>query len=186
MDAFERIVGQVLLEEGFWVEHSVKVELTHAEKAAIQSPSTPRPEIDLVAYNVRENRLYLIEAKSFLDSHGVNIKEVICEDKPRQAGRYKIFTSKTYRDVVMSRLREMMLESGKINSDTELTIGLVAGNVYRNQEEELSKEFVERGWFFRGPTQLFTVIESLVLKGYENNEVTIAAKIIFRGLKRKS
>jgi hypothetical protein len=32
MDAFEIIVGQCLEEKGYWVRHSVKVELTKEEK----------------------------------------------------------------------------------------------------------------------------------------------------------
>ncbi len=47
MDAFEQIIGQLLVEEKYWVRHSVKIDLTPEEKRSINKPSTPRPEIDI-------------------------------------------------------------------------------------------------------------------------------------------
>ena len=52
MDAFEIIIGQLLTEEKYWVRHSVKINLTQEEKRCIKKPSTPRPEIDIAAYDV--------------------------------------------------------------------------------------------------------------------------------------
>jgi len=50
MDAFEQVVEEILWREGYWVRTSVKVELTREEKIAIELPSSPRWELDVVAY----------------------------------------------------------------------------------------------------------------------------------------
>ena len=74
MDAFEQVVAEVLWREGYWVRTSVKVELTKEDKRAIQLPSSPRWELDVVAYRARDNHLKVVECKSYLDSPGVRLR----------------------------------------------------------------------------------------------------------------
>ena len=71
MDAFEEIAGLLLNNDKYLVRHSVKVNLSKEEKVIINKSSTPRPEIDIVAFDVVNNMIFLIEVKSFLDSSGV-------------------------------------------------------------------------------------------------------------------
>jgi len=42
MDAFESVVGEILWRDGYWVQTSLKVELTPEDKAAIGRPTSPR------------------------------------------------------------------------------------------------------------------------------------------------
>lgn len=70
MDAFEQLVSEILWMEGYWVRASLKVELTKEEKKAIGRPSSPRWELDIVAYSGRDNLLRVVECKSYLDSRG--------------------------------------------------------------------------------------------------------------------
>jgi hypothetical protein len=74
MDAFEQLVSEILWMEGYWVRTSVKVELTKDEKRKIGRPSSPRWELDIVAYSGRDNLLKIIECKSYLDSRGVALR----------------------------------------------------------------------------------------------------------------
>ena len=67
MDAFESLVSLLLRRDGYWTATSVKVELTKMQKRAIGRPSSPRWEIDLVAYKPATNELLAVECKSFLD-----------------------------------------------------------------------------------------------------------------------
>lgn len=48
MDAFESVVATILEREGFWVRTSFKVRLTKDDKHAINRPSSPRWEIDVL------------------------------------------------------------------------------------------------------------------------------------------
>ena len=50
MEAFEQVVSEILWMEGYWVRTSVKVELTKKDKISIGRPSSPRWELDIVAY----------------------------------------------------------------------------------------------------------------------------------------
>jgi hypothetical protein len=50
MDAFESVISMLLRHDGYWTIPSFKVELTKADKARISLPSSPRREIDLIAY----------------------------------------------------------------------------------------------------------------------------------------
>jgi hypothetical protein len=86
MHAFEDLVGRLVRRDGYWVRHSVKVDLTKDEKGALGQPSLPRPELDLVAYRPSDNVLALIECKSFLDSNGVNIKAFDGTDPEKPVG----------------------------------------------------------------------------------------------------
>ena len=179
MDKFEEIISQLLQEQSFWVKNSVKIDLTPMEKRSIKKPSTPRPEIDIAAYDVKTDTVYLLEVKSFLDSPGVYYDEVAIE-QDEQSGRYKLLTAKNYRNVLAKRLHEDWCASGHIGKETKISFGLVAGKIYRNQEREMQLYFKKRGWLFWGPTVIREKIIKLAEKGYENNAVTIAAKILTR------
>jgi hypothetical protein len=71
MDSFEQVVSEILWMEGHWVRTSVKVDLTKDEKIQIGRPSSPRWELDIVAYGGRDNVLQVVECKSYIDSYGV-------------------------------------------------------------------------------------------------------------------
>ncbi len=71
MDAFESLISMLLRHEGYWTTPSFKVELTPADKAKIGRESSPRWEIDLVAYKPSTDELLAVECKSLLDSTGV-------------------------------------------------------------------------------------------------------------------
>ena len=49
--------------------------MTKAQKREVGRPSTPRWEIDLVAYKAAKNELLAVECKSFLDSTGVIFRD---------------------------------------------------------------------------------------------------------------
>ncbi|MFN0156735.1 MAG: hypothetical protein ACKVRP_01530 [Bacteroidota bacterium] len=68
MDAFESVVAAILQRQGYWTLTSVKVELTKEEKREIGRHSSPRWELDVVAYRGSDNELRVVECKSFLDS----------------------------------------------------------------------------------------------------------------------
>ena len=179
MDAFETIIGQLLTENMYWIKHSVKIDLSPEEKRAINKPSTPRPEIDIAAYDAKTDTVFLLEVKSFLDSPGVYYDQVAIEQN-EQSGRYKLLTAKNYRNVLAKRLHEDWVESRHIGQGTKISFGLVAGKIYRNQEKQMQLYFKKRGWLFWGPTVIREKIIKLAEKGYENNAVTIAAKILTR------
>ena len=123
MDHFESIVKTLLEAEGFWIRQSFKVNLSKEEKKAIGKPSMPRPEIDLLAFKFSENTITAYEAKSFLDSPDVMLAHLNAEtDAPE--GRYKLFTCKKYRSLVLNRLKKNLLETGMANKSTQIKLGL--------------------------------------------------------------
>ncbi len=118
MDAFEKIIGQLLQEEKYWVKHSVRLNLSPEEKRCINKPSTPRPEIDIVAYDVNMETVYLLEVKSYLDSPGVRYDEVAIEEA-KQSGLHKLLTAKNYRNVLVAIVKRDWLNQGLIGSKTK-------------------------------------------------------------------
>ncbi len=76
MDYFENLVKRLLESEGYRVKQSVKVNLTKSEKKELGKPGIPRPEIDLIGYKPLENKLLILEVKSYLDSSGVSFSEI--------------------------------------------------------------------------------------------------------------
>ena len=179
MDYFENIIKRLIEEDGYWVRQSVKVNLTKPEKVAIGKHSIPRPEIDIVGYKARSNRLLIIEVKSFLDSPGVKYDELNQEFKIPD-GRYKLFTCKNYRDIVFRRLVSDFFECGMIASTPEIQFGLAAGKIYSKDEFKLIEHFKERNWLLYKPSDIAKAISDLEKIPYENDPYVIAAKILLR------
>jgi hypothetical protein len=119
MDPFEQLVSEILWMEGYWVRTSVKVELTKEEKRQIGRPSSPRWELDIVAYSGRDNSLRVVECKSYLDSRGVALRAFDGSDA-KNAERYKLFADDQLRNVVFDRLRLQFAESGACRSNPEI------------------------------------------------------------------
>jgi len=179
MDYFECIIKTLLEHEGYWVRQSFKVNLTKQEKRDIGKHSIPRPEIDLLAFKPGNNTILVLEAKSFLDSPGVNLSDLEkCFDKPE--GRYKLFTCLNYRKIVFKRLKQDLRALGMIDGKVKLTLGLAAGNVYQSKSEEIRKLFNKEKWFFLSPEEIKEKVNALALKGYENEPAVITAKILMR------
>jgi hypothetical protein len=184
MDAFEKIIGQLLEEDKYWVRHSVKVNLDKNEKKKIGKATTPRPEIDIVAYDAVADMLYLLEVKSFIDSKGV-VYEQVAIQQTQQLGPYKLLTAKSYRDTITNRLLKDWKRDKIIRPSTTVNFGLIAGKVHSNKknphrEKDLETYFNQKGWFFWGPTSIKQKLTNLSVKGYENNVITITAKILTR------
>ena len=179
MNAFENIVKPYLEEEGYWVRQSVKVHISKEDKVAIGLPSMPRPEVDLVALNVKENELLLIEAKSFLDSYGVWFEAVSGEDV-KASERYKLFTNSTFREIVTERLKKEYLDRGLINENTKINYALAAGHIHSGNEEPIAEYFSKKGWRLFTPTQIKKYVKQLASKGWEDDLVTMTAKLILK------
>jgi len=180
MNAFEDIVRLYLEEEGYWVRQSVKVNISKQDKRDIGAFSMPRPEIDLVALNMKENELLLIEVKSFLDSYGV-YSEAITDEKDVFSKRYRLFTDSIFRKVVTKRLREEYLEQGLVNENTKINYALAAGHIHYPEDELKIREYFskpERGWKLFSPKDIKDKIRKMSEKGWEDNLVTITAKLI--------
>ena len=179
MDYFENIIKRLLEQQGYWARQSVKVNLTKDEKVAIGKPSIPRPELDLVGYRARNNELLVLEVKSFLDSPGVKYDE-LSQNYEIPSGRYKLFTSDKYRNIVFDRLIQDFVEVGLIEKDPKVLFGLAAGKIYSNDEEKISNYFDKRNWVLYRPSDIAESIKRLSKLPYENDPYVIASKIIIR------
>lgn len=60
MEAFEKLVGGLLERQGYWLRYGFKVELSKREKARIDRPSSPRWELDILAYKASSNQLLVV------------------------------------------------------------------------------------------------------------------------------
>jgi len=181
VNAFEDIVKLYLEEEGYWVRQSVKVKISKQDKRDLLTYSMPTPEIDLVAFNVKENELLLIEVKSFLDSQGVYF-DVVCDEKGKYENSkyYKLFTNKRFRNVITKRLSEEYLKQGLINEKTKVNFALAAGKIHSGDESKIYDYFSKRGWKLFSPKNIKEKVRELSEKSWEDNLVTITAKLILR------
>lgn len=179
MDYFEEIVSKLLEEQGYWIRRSLKINLSKKEKSKIGKPSMPRPEIDLVALNFQDNQVIAFEAKSFLDSLGVDYRHLI-EDNKIPKGRYKLFTCKKYRDIFLRKLKDQLVKSGMANAKTKVTLGLIAGKIQRKEDDNIKNLFQKKGWVFWSPLEVNKKVARLAEMGYENHPAVITAKILLR------
>jgi hypothetical protein len=179
MDAFESVIAAILQRKGYWTLTSVKVDLTKEEKRAIGRPSSPRWELDIVAYRPRDNELRVVECKSYLDSPGVD-PLVFTGKRPAGEGRYKLFCDETLRTVVLSALEKQLVKAGSCLSNPKVVLALAAGRI-AGDEKKLDSTFKQRGWELMGPAEIRGELEALRDSGYENSVAAVVAKLLLRG-----
>lgn len=179
MDHFEGIIKTLLEHDGYWVRQSFKVNLTKEEKRATGKHSIPRPEIDLLAFRPRENRVIALEVKSYLDSPGVRVPDLELTHEVAE-GRYKLFTCEKYRCIVLKRLADDLVQLGMCDPEPEIMLGLVVGKIYQSRTDDLRDLFSKRGWLFWSPEDVRDRVKALAAKDYENDPAIISAKILVR------
>lgn len=182
MDAFETVVCTILRSQGFWAETSLKVNLSKEEKRAIGRPSSPRWELDVVAYRARDNLLRVVECKSYLDSQGVGPGAFNGSDTKAQS-RYKLFCDDNLREIVFGRLREQLVSGGYCREDPTIQLCLAAGKVAKEQDR-IEAHFEARGWLFLSPAYLKAELLKLSEGGYEDDVVSVVAKLLMREPKK--
>ena len=178
-DHFENLVRTLLEAEGYWVAQSFKVNVTKQEKRDIGKHSIPRPEIDLLAMNFVKNEVIAVEAKSFLDSPGVRASELIASHSIPE-GKYKLFTCGTYCSIVLSRLKQDLIDKSMANASTVIRLGLVVGNVYPGDVLLIRRHAERQGWLYWSPRLLKRKLRSQARRGYENDPAIITTKILLR------
>lgn len=179
MDYFEDMVRTLIEQEWGWVRQSVRINLTKKQKRQLGKPSMPRPEVDLLAFDQDHNRILVLEVKSYLDSNGISYSELQKEHKVAE-GRYKIFTCRKYREMLLNCLRLQMLEARFANNETTYMLGLISGKIHKNMDEEIADMFEKRGWLFWGPEEIKRRVKKLSELGYANNPYVITTKVLTR------
>jgi hypothetical protein len=184
MDAFEEIVARMLWEEFYWTIIGYKVNLSKQKKYELGKSSLPRPEIDILAYKTKENKLLWVECKSYLDSRGVVAEHLMQEDDTGK-GRYKTFTWPSYRRIVTEGLVKQVVDIGLTNPNPTINYCLVAGKIATQKDREILHHFFSgKGWILYDDEWLKERLERLAQKSYENDVAIIVAKLFAR--KRKS
>ena len=181
MDAFEAVVGEILHREGYWVQSPYRVDLTKQEKVEIGRPSSPRWELDIVAYKASLNQVLIVECKSYLDSPGVRFSG-FDGSNPKVATRYKMFNDDTLRHVVQNRMTRQMSEAGLVSEAPDVKLALACGKIVSEYDRaQLQDHFDERGWLLWDKAWLQRRLERLSAEGYENSAVAVTAKLLLRG-----
>jgi hypothetical protein len=178
MNAFEALIAALIEREGYWVRSSFKVTLTRTEKVRIGRHSSPRWEIDLVAYSAVANELRLIECKSYLDSPGVRARDFNNEER-FAAKRYKLFNEPTLRRIVINRAVRQLTKAGLCLPSPKTVLCLAAGNI-RSEADELQIRtlFDQEGWTLYSRSWITKRLRTVAEDGYENSIGSIVAKLL--------
>jgi len=184
MDAFETVVAAILQRLSYWTATGFKVELTKEEKRQVGRHSTPRWELDVVGYSGRQNEVFVVECKSFLDSRGVCC-DAFDGTNPDAEKRYKLFSEETLRQVVLDRLRIQLFATGLCPSDARIVLGLAAGKIY-GDEDWLRNHFESRGWRLWTPSFIREQLYGLRDSGYDNSVAAVVAKLLLREPQKNS
>jgi hypothetical protein len=167
----------ILRREGYWTTSSFKVELTKEEKRQVDRYSTPRWEIDLLAYKGATNELLVVECKSFLDSTGVVFRNSAFEPPER----YKLFSDSVLREVVLNRLTIQLQKSGACAQSPVIRLALATGKIARKTDvEALKLHFQSNGWLLFDSAWVQQKLASTIDAGYENEVALVVAKILLR------
>lgn len=180
MNSFEQLVKGMLEVEGYWVRASYKVNLTKEEKVKIGRPSSPRWEIDLLAYKGSTNEVLVVECKSFLDSTGVSCASLF--DSGPGAKLYKLFTEDKLRKVVFARVRKQLVAEGAVAAKPAITLCLAAGKTKSESDHaRIQQVFAKRGWRLFDRTWMQEKLKEASASAYEDNIATMVAKILSAG-----
>jgi hypothetical protein len=180
MEAFEQLVSELLWAEGYWVRTSVRVQLTKPEKKRIGRPSSPRWELDIVAYSGRDNMLRVVECKSYLDSGGVALRAFNGKDR-RFAERFKLFLDAKLRRVVFARLCKQFTGVGACRSRPAVRLCLACGRIASDADRKgLRKLFGEKGWELLDEEWIRQRLRAMSHGSYENQMGAVVTKLLLR------
>jgi hypothetical protein len=178
MDAFESLIAMLLRHQGYWTMPSFKVELTKEEKRSVGLPSSPRWELDLIAYKGSTNEVLVVECKSYIDSRGVMFRHGKFEPEER----YKLFTNGGLRSVVLNRLALQLQATGSCAPSPAIRLCLAAGNIAANSDREgLARHFEANNWGLFDEAWVRRELRAAADKGYENDVAFVVSKLILRG-----
>jgi len=177
MNAFEQIVAMLLHRQGYWVQTSYKVELTRQDKRRMGLPSSPRWEIDVLAYRSVGNLVLAIECKSFLNSPGVKYP-AFAGQTVKGPDRYKLFTRPKVRKTVLARLAAQLHDRKLARANPKVQLCLAAGHIYKGDEQLIRKHCARNGWRLFAPDWIAEKLSSLSDSAYENEVATVAAKLV--------
>jgi hypothetical protein len=178
MDAFEQLAAEILSAHGYWVRTSVKVDLTREDKLRIERQSSPRWEIDLVAYKPAEDTLLVLECKSYLDSGGVHAAHFT--PGSRYAHRYKLFHDDILRETVLERLRLQMISAGLCGPETAVRLGLIYGHATSYNSTLIADHFKANDWVLLDPKWLNSNLKRMSCGSYENSAAALVSKLLLR------
>ncbi len=177
MDAFEDLVAMLLRSDGYWTRTGYKVELSKQEKADIGIPTTPRWEIDVLAYLGAENRVLAVECKSFLDSTGVVFRDGVFETPDR----YKLFSREPVRNRVLMNLTNQLVEGGFVAPNPDVVLALATGKIARKTNRDGLRQYFEANrWCLFDDEWIRQKLERIEQRGYENDVAHICAKLLLR------
>lgn len=177
MNAFESLMAMLLDRDGYWTKGCFKVELTKAEKRAIGRPSSPRWEIDIVAYRGSDNEVLAVECKSFIDSAGVLFRDGTFSPQTP----YKLFCEPKLRQVVLDRLGKQLAEAGLCGPNPTVRLCLAAGRISSTTDRAaLSDHFQSQGWHLFDERWIRSRLAAMADSAYENDVAHVASKILLR------
>jgi superfamily II RNA helicase len=106
--------------------------------------------------------------------------EAVSGDDKKFANRYRLLTDSKYRKVVTNRFREAYLKQGLINEQTIINYGLAAGHIHSGNEPHIREYFLKKRWKLFTPEQIKERVKQLSTKGWEDDLVTMTAKLILK------
>ncbi len=178
MDSFESLIKTIFQFKGYWVQASFKVELSKKEKREIGRPTSPRWEIDVVAYKGGAKEILVIECKSYIDSPGVKAESF---RNGRGSERYKMFNDPELQRVVFNRLLNQLVEKGFCTPDTKVKLCLATGKIAtQSDRNELDSLFTQKGWGLFSDEWIKKELINLSKSGYENDVAMVVTKLLTR------
>lgn len=181
MDQFERLVATLLEADGYWVRQSHRIKLTSEEKAEIESHHTsPRVEIDLIAYKPATNDLQIIEVKSFHDSDS----GVTCSDidgtNSNSDKKYPLVRNPARRELTQRLVLRDLQDQGLVTSTAVPSYCLVLGKASPGESNKIRNYLLSIMWRYWGPEDIKARLQKLAKTGYRDDLVYFTAKSLLR------
>ena len=178
MNSFESVISSILQSDGYWTQTNYKVDLSPEQKAEIGRPTTPRWDLDVIAYQPGSNTLLVVECKSFLDSGGVSFRGF--DPETGGTSRYKLFNDQVLRRVITEQFVCQLERKNLIFKNPTLQLCLAAGNIQDSSKEPIQSHFDKMGWRLLDIKWILKRLDGIATAGYDDSTVSIVAKLLAR------
>lgn len=178
MNAFESLAALLFERNGYWTISNYKVDLPKHVKKAVGRASAPRWDIDLLAYNVRDKVLLVIECKAYLDSNGVQYNDLVQGDKG--SDRYKLFTDHKLRKEVFAVIASQLKSMGMIVESSKMKLCLLAAKIRPTDYHQIHEHFYQHEWELFDGNWIRHQLKLLSNESFSDNLPSVVSKLLLR------
>jgi len=149
-------IANMFREHGYWLEFGYSFALAHEYRSDINIPDEAKITVDVLAYRPASNKLWWIvypssTMRTMLGQPLIVTYEALTTSGTLEATYFRLFNQQHYREVVSTRLIEVLINEGRALPDPILGFGLVCKELDPESRPAVEELFRQNGWLLLEP-----------------------------------